>query len=501
MKGKSIIGIALTLLSAGSAGATVYLVKEGRVVASFSDNEVDCITFEDPTQYDFVTENVLMQTTYYSDAMQSEGYNYYMFFSDRNYTDNGLPMDATVFSLRVCAPEPAKGESLRAPAGTYRLGSDEMMEWTIRRDVSSVAQKATSYQLSDAVLTIVYEDGTDIADVTIKATDENGITYSSTFKGVSQFDDQSIKWYGKDIDMSGGNLTATFLKQDTGFDMNCNMNIMIAENGYDEGGWLVTPGNLITFVGNVELDSQGHFVPATWTIMEGDVAEHNTLLAGKCVNLMGVAFPVNTNLKHYNNDTDIEVGLVKSGSAKIAEIEPGMYRLTYDFVTNTGNRLTGTYTGRIEVKNFIPQELWHLDSDYTLSMQDATARCYQYSDQVMLDIVEFDENWQYLGDRMDLRFVPKGDFGPGVYKIEDDDTCKGTIVPGSFFGTWGTESTFTKYSDDGSGTILKGSGIKGGQVEIVDNGDDTWTVKYDLLDDQEAPHKITGSWTGKVTIE
>ena len=59
----------MAIMAAGAADATVYLLKDGNVVASYSDNEVDGITFEDPTQYDVVTENVLMHTSYYSDAM------------------------------------------------------------------------------------------------------------------------------------------------------------------------------------------------------------------------------------------------------------------------------------------------------------------------------------------------------------------------------------------------------------------------------------------------
>lgn len=283
--------------------------------------------------------------------------------------------------------------------------------------------------------------------------------------------------------------------------MNCNMNIMIADNGFDENGWLVTPGNLLTFVGNVKLDAKGHFVPGTWTIMEGDVAEENTMLAGKVFNFLGGSFPANTTVKHYKDQSDIEVGLVKSGSVTINEVSPGMYRMTYDLTSNTGNKVTGIYFGRIEVKDFIQEETWHLEGDYEMNLEGAIADCVDFGREIKLEVVHYNDNMQWVGDRIDLRIIAKSEFGPGIYKVEDDGNCDGIINTGLFGGTWASGSSFYKYSDDGSAEILKGSGITGGQITITDNGDGIWTIVYDLVDDQPDAHKITGAWTGPVIMK
>ena len=44
--------------------------------------------------------------------------------------------------------------------------------------------------------------------------------------------------------------------------------------------------------------------------------------------------------------------------------------------------------------------------------------------------------------------------------------------------------------------MLKATGIKGGQVEVIKNADGTWTLNYDLLDGQDTPKHIRGTWTG-----
>lgn len=75
-------------------------------------------------------------------------------------------------------------------------------------------------------------------------------------------------------------------------------------------------------VGNVKLTNDGKFEPCTWNIIDGDVAQENTLLAGKVVNLLNAPFPVNSTIKYYKDQNDFSVGLIKEGAASISEISP-----------------------------------------------------------------------------------------------------------------------------------------------------------------------------------
>lgn len=106
-----------------------------------------------------------------------------------------------------------------------------------------------------------------------------------------------------------------------------------------------------------------------------------------------------------------------------------------------------------------------------------------------------------MGDRVELHLLPNDgelELQPGIYSVNGGDNSIGKIIPGTFTPQTnvGSKSVFAKYSEEEPGKVLKASGIKGGQVEVKKNSDGTWTIIYDLLDDQVTPKRITGSWTG-----
>lgn len=503
MKFKKFIGAALALLAVGAVNATVYLTKNGQVVAQFEDSEVDAITFDDPVTYDVsCSECEFMTMTYYGDAFADRGYNYSILLSEEGPNDKGsLPVDKWIYQLRFVAPYPdtSNGAVPLLPAGTYKMGKSGVWEeWTVcANDMSYARCGATINHLTDATFTIAYTDEEMI--VCLKAKDQNGQTYKAEYVGVAPLDDQSITWQQNDIHIDGGVVNATFLKPVTGgYDKKCNINISIASKGFDGDGWLVTPCDLMTFVGNVSIDDNGQFVPGTWTIIDSDVAQPNTLCAGQVVNLMGVAFPADTNVKHYTSKNRADVGLVKSGTATITSTGINTYVLEYDFTSANGKKITGHYEGKISIKDLPAKENWHFESDYVMDLNGAIPTCMDFNPEVKLDLHYFNNNYAYTKDRLEVLFIPDFAFGPGIYKVKPDANCAGSIKTGQFRPGFATGSVFRRY--DERGEVFNGTGITDGQVEVIDNGNGTWTFNFDLVDDTPAKHKITGTWTGAITI-
>lgn len=503
MKLKKLAGFALLAMAIGAANATIYLVKDGKVVARYEDEAVDQITFEDPTEYDVVTESILSEQAYYGDALSDLGYNYYLFLADMEPNDKGgMPINSMQYSIRLQTPEMKEGE-INLPAGIYRLGKGNAEPGMVNPQSSSMMYMGGRHVFADILMNVAYDNKEMVIDIT--ATDTEGMTFKTHYQGEPYVVDQTLKWLDNDVELSGGTLTATYLKQETGFDMNCNMNITISENGYDENGWMQTPGHLMILVGNVKLTKDGKFEPCTWNIIDGDVAQENTLLAGKAVNFLNAPFPVNSTIKYYKDQQDITVGLLKEGSVTIMELSPGMYRLSYNFTTEQGKSVSGRYVGRIEIKNLPePEETWHLDGDYQLNLEQANVTCtkYSWSKDIQLDIDFLNQYYSYNGDRVQLQIKTIDGFKPGIYSVKDTGVdIVGTITPGQYFGTWGTGSVFYIYDDAISTDPIKGTGITDGTCEVIENGDGTYTINLNLVDDQPAGNKITGTWTGEITIK
>ncbi|WP_303021426.1 MULTISPECIES: hypothetical protein [Muribaculaceae] len=124
----------LAAMAAGLANATVYLMKEGKVVAAYYDDEVTSISFDLPQSVDIATKSIFMHQVYYADAQKDSGYNYNLQITDVMYDDKGfIPDDAIFYQLRFWAPEPQDPAFPFLPESTHTLGNENSLdEWTIR---------------------------------------------------------------------------------------------------------------------------------------------------------------------------------------------------------------------------------------------------------------------------------------------------------------------------------------------------------------------------------
>lgn len=508
------LGLAAAIIIPIAAEATIYLMKGEKIVATYPDDAVDYITFDDPStpdipdEYDVDTRSYFLNSNYYGDTQAESGYNYAVQFIDLPFDERGNPAPESVyFILHLKGPEATDRKAPFIPEGTYRLGEADSGDFIIiGNGMSAVVDHYVRETFKNAQLTV--SKNAEKWKYEFTGVTENDKTYHSVFDGIPKAYDQSITWLESDEHIQGGNVSAFYLDEKRGggpTGNGCNITIKIAEKGYTEDGWLIKPCNYLTLIGNIEMDERGNALPGTWTVTEEEVATSNTLLAGKCINFMGMAYPANSNLKHYwssDNDDDVSVGLIKSGTMTVRKGKGGM-TFTYDFTTDKGKKVTGVFQGQIMVDNHPYAESLKLESDYTLDFSDRIALYLKnkYSGDISVEVYKFDSKTQYMGDRVELHLLPNDgelELQPGIYSVNGGDNSIGKIIPGTFTPQTnvGSKSVFAKYSEEEPGKVLKASGIKGGQVEVKKNSDGTWTIIYDLLDDQVTPKRITGSWTG-----
>lgn len=493
------------------AEATIYLMKGEKIVATYPDDAVDYVTFDEPKdpdmpdKYDVDNRSYFLNSNYYGDTQAASGYNYSVQFVDLPFDDRGMPpADAIYFSFNLKGPEAADRKNPFIPEGTYRLAEVGGGEFTIlANDGAAVIDHYVKYIFKSAWLKV--SKNADKWKYEFTGVTQEGKSYHSVYDGVPNAYDQSIDWLDSDQYIQGGTVRGAYLDEKRGggpTGNGANLAIYIAEKGYDQDGWLVKPCNYLTLIGNVEMDERGNVLPGKWTVTEEEVATPNTLLAGKCINFLGMAMPSNSNLQHWTGEKDASVGLIKSGTMTVTNGKFGM-AFTYDFTTDKGKKVSGVFQGQIMVENHPYAESLNLESDYTLDLKDKIGVCRtgSWRDDIQVEVYKFDSNVQYMGDRVDLSLVPNDgvtELKPGIYKVKPDAQSVGKINVGDFVPQTGvgTKSVFVKYTTDPAGTVLKATGIKGGQVEVIKNADGTWTLNYDLLDGQDTPKHIRGTWTG-----
>lgn len=491
--------------------ATIYLMKGEKIVASYPDDAVEYITFDDPTtpdipeKYDVDTRSYFLNSNYYGDTQAASGYNYAVQLYDLPADEKGnIPFDAVYYTLLLKGPEVTDKKSPFIPEGTYTLGEAGSDGYIILSGESSlVIDKASRQTFKKAWLKVTKNESKWRYEFI--ATAANDKTYHTVFDGTPNAFNQSIDWLETDEHIQGGTIIGWYLDKSQGGGPDGNGNnitIQIAEKGYDTDGYLIKPCNYLTIIGNVDMDEKGNILPGTWTVHEKDFSEKNTIMSGRCVNFMGSANPVYTHLRHWSSDTDVSVGLITGGTMSVTSSK-GLMTFRYDFTTDKGKKVSGLFQGQIMLRNHPYEQSIKLENDYTLDFSDriATCRPHTWSGDIALEVYKFDSNIQYIGDRVGLTLIPKNgkiELQPGIYKVNEDANSVGKIVPGTFTAQTGvgSQSVFVKYSTENPGKVLKASGIKGGQIEVKKNTDNTWTIIYDLLDDQTQPKRITGSWTG-----
>ena len=107
----------------------------------------------------------------------------------------------------------------------------------------------------------------------------------------------------------------------------------------------------------------------------------------------------------------------------------------------------------------------------------------------------------YFSAEINSNGTAMGEGLAGTYNVKLDTYLDGALqflmgfnYSGYMMGTWFFNSNDGQYYGD-IAPILDGT------IEIIENGDGTYTVNFNVIDDAETPNTITGTWTGVPTIK
>lgn len=252
-----------------------------------------------------------------------------------------------------------------------------------------------------------------------------------------------------------------------------------------------------------------NYVP-TGTYAVGEQATEGTIIPGYDD---GFSLPTGAYIAQNYSGNSL-FGMFNAGSMKISAVGDS-YTITLDLTTAEGVTVKGTYKGKlayIDDSGSSDQWVSSLTGDVNIAFPGIEAVAFRdHGDFYMQNVrvVEFQwldvQNMKATILELQLPMAEEGSPIPaGTYPISPKGTwgvntfTPGQILGQAIIGTWG-HVKLGKLSDGNIAIDLSEVGpANGGTVTVTKSGDQ-YTFDFDLVDDAlPTPHKMVGSWTGKV---
>ena len=360
-------------------------------------------------EYDVDVECEAFLGTYVGNAYSGDRYGYQVRIgTDKTWFETGIPSEEGVFYImEFYGPEPESLNDIFLPAGTYTIDTENTFgEYTILAGemphdegfyYGTIYANKQELHFESGTVTVKREGSDNICDIELVATLTDGSVHHAHFRGMDLFDDASITWLKNDISMTDISFfQATYLEDNY---RNANINIKVTDSPLDGSGYLTFPGNVLTFIGNVELLDNGMPKPGTWTISAEYDVPLNSLWRGECVRF-GSPFPVGTEVNSYDANGNVTVGLVETGNVYISG-GGDSYEMRWEFVTRNRKKITGSYTGPIVVEGAPVVDTTLLQEDYEVNLENLTVTsCYysQWTGDLKIDLAYMHpETFAYIG--------------------------------------------------------------------------------------------------------
>ena len=474
--------------------------RETKIVVSYGEQEIDVAIKQaakivEPKPEDGVVfEAQVLTGEYYGDYYTPDAGNYYIFFSDYGFSEDGNLLTNSIYYQLDLYGVLYEGEAVNGyiplPEGTYTLDvNDTMAVGTIGYSYSCY-MKTNSSEIEveipfDAAELVVAADGS----CTLIATIE-GEKHKVTFAGTSTIEDKrEVNTGGEDVEMVADYASATYYGDQYSPGVADNFYFFLSDKGFDADGWELPNATYYRFdlFSNIVNPEEGIAIPyGTYTIDNGS-SEPFTI---------GAQYSAYYIMDSEGWDYAVS-SAITSGTVTISEdgvVADLMIAGAHHVVTFSGDILvTDASSGGGEGGGGEGpySTLWE---DYRCNFDDHTLYYAYYGDYYEVGYM----NWTFAvmpnGGAGDfVQFDVLADVNSttdfcGEYTISNSYEAY-TAIPGEIdwdgymVGAW-------YYTEDGY-TMAP---FVDGTMSVVDNGDGTVTVEFDVYDDCD--NNITGSWTG-----
>lgn len=449
---------------------------------------------EEPVN-DVVFEAQMFVGEYYGDYYAPNVGNYYVFLTDYGFDEEGYFLTNSVYYQLDLYSALYEGESVDGfvpiMPGTYTLDvNDTMAVGTIGYSYSGYLKTNNSAievdTTFDSAVLVIEEDGSCVLTAEIE-----GVKHTVTFDGEPLINDRrEVSTGGEDVDMVAGYADAVYYGDQYNPGVADNFYFFLSDKGFDADGWELPNATYYRFdlfseIINVE---DGLAIPyGTYTIDNGSSDPFT----------IGAQYSAYYIMDAEGWDYAVSSGIT-SGSVTISEdgvVADLMIAGAHHVVTFSGDILVADASSGGGGGDFDGpySTLWE---DYRCNFDDHTLYYAYYGDYYEVGYM----NWTFA-------IMPDGGAGDFV----QFDVLAGPNSTTDFFGEYTISSSYEAYTAipgeiDWDGYMIGAwyytedgytmAPFVDGTMSVVDNGDGTVTVEFDVYDDCD--NNLTGSWTGEI---
>ena len=445
-----------------------------------------------------VFEAQMLVGEYYGDYFTPDAGNYYIFFTDYGFDEGGyVRANSTYYKLDLYGDfyegEP-NGGFVSLPAGTYTLDvNDSMAKGTISYSYSTYMRTNDSdYEVLaylDAAELVVNEDGSCVLNAVVL-----GVKHTVTFSGEAQIiDRREVSSGGEDKELEASYAYAYYYGDQYNPGVADNFYFFLSDMGLDADGWELPNATYYRFdlYSEVVDAENGLALPYGTYVIDNGSCDPYTI---------GSMYSA-----YYVMDADgwdyVESGAPTSGTVVVDEsgvtahimVNGAWHTVTYSGDITIYDSSQGGEGGDDEYEG--PYST--LYEDYRCNFDDHVLYYAYYGDYYEVGNM----NWTFAimpnggeGDFVQFDVVASSnsttDFF-GEYTISNSYDAY-TAYPG-YIDYWDGYMAGSWYYTEDGWTMAP---FIDGTMSVVDNGDGTVTVEFDVYDDYY--NNITGSWTGQM---
>ena len=428
----------------------------------------------------------------------AENNRYLIKVADGSFDEDGNTTANVRYYLDVYSTAPENPASPLPAAGAYNLSSGkEPMTLDVANTYPVISGMAPV--LKDAVVTFSYDDGNVHIDGTM--TENSGKMHHFTYTGFLSIEGDTggdEPGPGEYLNIQAVSASGTYKSDRDGI-----MQVELEFSSLTPGFYEMGPGEKMIVTAYMPFDADGNIATGEYEVTSSPGDSYTIWAANPQGSVQGTYVEIFNaeGIVFYPDEYKMITGgvMTVSGSA-------GNYTVSCDFTSSDGMSVACEYTGAVDIAD-IPQPYSCLDGDYELSLDDAEVKVEYHGNtgfgKTQWNIIASPAGGNGDGFTVSSLFTDEAVFEDGIpsgtYTATADPFTEGGYNAGYAMLPYYVSGTNYYRYENGTTNNNAAAPAVSGDLKIINNGDDMYTMSFEFVDDRG--YVWSGEWSGAVIAE